>query len=89
LPLSPLLYGPGSEAEQLRGERKAQEKKIAELEASITQLKDIAEIATQQAQTMSDFRDNYEVPPSLLSPLPSLPPHRVAVWGCLLCRRMS
>lgn len=52
---------------------KISEKKIAELEASISQFKEIAEIATQQAQTMSDFRDNYEVPLSL-SPLPLNPP---------------
>jgi hypothetical protein len=64
-----LLCDSGSEAEQLRGEMKISEKKIAELEASISQFKEIAEIATQQAQTMSDFRDNYEVPLSLpLSP---------------------
>jgi hypothetical protein len=53
----------GTEANKLRGEILSYEKRLSELEVSVTQHKEIAEIATQQAQTMSDFRDNYEVMP--------------------------
>lgn len=35
--------------------------KIAELELSVAHLKEMAEISTQQAQTLSDFRDAYQV----------------------------
>lgn len=51
----------GEEAEALRKEAANNAKKVSELEVAVTHLREMAEIATQQAQTLSDFRDNYEV----------------------------
>lgn len=54
-------------ATKLQEELRSSQKKILELETSLTQFKEIAEIATQQAQSMSNFKENYEVSTSILN----------------------
>lgn len=49
------------EAAALKSECAKHQNKISELELSVADLKEMAEIATQQAQTLSDFRDAYQV----------------------------
>jgi len=50
----------GEEAEKMKLESLAYQRKIADLESSVTHLKEMAEIATMQAQTLSDYRDTYQ-----------------------------